>query len=198
MTPVELGKLRILIVDSNVFVAKTLFSILEEFGVAKIITCHSLEDAEKIFSTYAIDCIFVDFMIDNRAGLEFIKKLRTEKSSKNPASIPVVLITGFTDIDTITMARDAGVNEVVGKPFSAAHILLKLGSAIRNDREFIDVEEYVGPNRRRQRSENSQWAGKNDRRARPEPVVDSREIIWTEDDEERRKEERETNKIIIP
>jgi len=191
MTPNELGKLKILIVDGNVFVAKTLFYILEAFGVAKIITCHSLDEAEKIYFSYSLDCIFIDFMTGSRVGLEYIKKIRSEKSTKNPSSIPIILNTGYTDIDTIIMARDSGVSEVIGKPFSAAQVLLKLGRAIKNKRTFINVDEYVGPNRRRHRDENSEFAGKNDRRARPAPVVDSTAIVWTDDDDERRTEDRE-------
>jgi hypothetical protein len=43
----EIKKLKILIVDSNVFISKTLFSILEAFGVVKIIVCHTFKDAEQ-------------------------------------------------------------------------------------------------------------------------------------------------------
>ncbi|MDG1708428.1 MAG: hypothetical protein P8H03_06680 [Emcibacteraceae bacterium] len=41
--------LRVLIVDKNNFIAKTLYSILEAFGVRNITINQSLEDAEKSF-----------------------------------------------------------------------------------------------------------------------------------------------------
>ena len=69
-----------------------------------------------------------------------------------------------TDIDTIVMARDAGVTEVIGKPFSPDQVLQKLTNAIKNKREFIDVDEYIGPNRRRRNSNDTDWSGDNDRR----------------------------------
>ena len=70
----------------------------------------------------------------------------------------------MTDIDTIIMARDTGVTEVISKPFSPDQVFQKLENAINNPRAFIDVEEYVGPNRRRHRDISEAWDGENNRR----------------------------------
>ncbi len=163
----ELGDLKeskILIVDSNIFIAKTLFSILEAFGVGKILVCETLNEAEKKLSNTKLDCVFVDFMMGNRSGLNFIKKVREGKSVKNEQTLPIILNTGMTDIDTIIMARDAGVTEVISKPFSPDQVFQKMENAINNPRAFIDVEEYVGPNRRRRRDSSEGWDGENNRR----------------------------------
>lgn len=165
MAKTEIQDLIVLIVDSNVFIAKTLFTIIEAFGVRKIILCKTLEDAEKKFYNAEIDCIFVDFMMENKAGIEFIKKLRTNPSSKNNSDVPIILDTGVTDVDSIVMARDAGVTEVISKPFSPEQVLQKLDNAVNNRRDFIDVEEFVGPNRRRHRENHTEWEGENDRRS---------------------------------
>lgn len=164
MTATEISDLKVLIVDSNVFIAKTLYSILDAFGVKKIIVCHSLEDAQKKYLTTELDCVFVDFIMENRSGIGFIKKIRTKPGNKNEQDVPIILDTGVTDIDTIVMARDAGVTEVIGKPFSPDQVLQKLTNAIKNKREFIDVDEYIGPNRRRRNSNDTDWSGDNDRR----------------------------------
>lgn len=160
----ELRALKILIVDSNVFIAKTLYSILEAFDVRKIIICHSLKEAEETYFNSEVDCIFVDFILEKRAGIKFIRKIRTSASKKNEPKLPIILETGMTDIDTITMARDAGVTEVISKPFSPDQVLQKLENAVFNPREFIDVDEYVGPNRRRRKLDDHDWEGENDRR----------------------------------
>lgn len=168
--PKKIKDLNVLIADSNVFIAKTLYSILEVFGIRKVILCHTLKEAEKRFYNTEIDCIFVDFMMENRAGIEFIKKLRTNPSEKNNFALPIILETGLTDKDTIIMARDAGVTEVISKPFSPDQVLEKLENAVNNPREFIDADEFVGPNRRRKNLKKSEWSGENDRRAKTEPV----------------------------
>lgn len=156
--------LSIMIVDDNNFIAKTLYSILEAFGVRKITICETLEEAEKKFYNSEIDLVFIDFMMQNRSGLSFLKNIRTSNTEKNPADIPVLLNTGVTDIDTITMARDFGITEVIGKPFSPDQVHQKMHNALFNRREFINVDEYVGPNRRRRQQNNPEWDGDNERR----------------------------------
>jgi two-component system chemotaxis response regulator CheY len=164
LSPTELTKLKILIVDSNVFIAKTLFSILEAFDVGRIIVCDTIDSAEKNIREVTLDCVFIDFMMEERAGLEFIKKVREGASPKNEQALPIILNTGMTDIDTIVLARDAGVSEIISKPFSPDQVLQKMSNAIKNEREFIDVEEYIGPNRRRRKMSIMEWDGANDRR----------------------------------
>jgi DNA-binding NtrC family response regulator len=140
--------LRVLIVDNNNFIAKTLYSILEAFGVRKITICDTLEEAEKKYYNSELDVIFIDFMMENRSGLNFLKTVRASNADKNPSDIPVILNTGVTDIDTIIMARDTGITEIIGKPFSPDQIHQKMHNALFNKREFINVDEYIGPNRR--------------------------------------------------
>ena len=164
MGKTEISDLTILIADKNSFIAKTLFSILEAFGAKRIILCDDLDDAEKKFHNVEIDCIFVDFMMDKRAGLDFIRKIRTKPSTKNDPELPIILETGVTEIHSVILARDAGVTEIISKPFSPAQVLQKLDSAINRRREFIQTDDFIGPNRRRHKENNSEWAGDNDRR----------------------------------
>lgn len=165
MKPTEIKKLKILIADGNVFFSNTLYSMLEMIGVAKIRTCHTLKDAENILKTSKIDCIFIDFIMENNKGIEFIKKIRTKQIGKNSTEIPIILETGNTDKETIFNARDAGVSEIIGKPFSQDQVLQKLENAINNKREFIDVDEYIGPTRRRHKKNKTAWSGEKDRRS---------------------------------
>ncbi len=156
--------LRVLIVDNNNFIAKTLYSILEAFGVRTITICDTLEEAEKKYYNSELDVIFIDFMMENRSGLNFLKTVRASNADKNPSDIPVILNTGVTDIDTIIMARDTGITEIIGKPFSPDQIHQKMHNALFNKREFINVDEYIGPNRRRRQQNNPEWDGDNERR----------------------------------
>ncbi len=169
MALTDLSNLRIMIVDSNVFIAKTLFSILEAFNAGKIIVCETIEDAEKVITQTNLDCVFIDFMVEDRRGLGFVKTVRNMAEGKNDKTLPIILNTGLTDMKTIFMARDYGVNEIISKPFSPDQVLLKLDNAINNKREFIDMDEFIGPNRRRHKVNMTDWTGEKDRRsAKPE------------------------------
>ena len=126
----------------------------------------TLEDAERKVWELPFGCIFIDFMMEDKKGIEFIAKIRKVPGSKNKANIPIILNTAVTDIETVISARDAGVTEIVSKPFSPDHILMKLKSALNNEREFINVDDFLGPNRRRRRPDATKWDGDNDRRGK--------------------------------
>ena len=72
-----------MIVDNN-FIAKILYSTLEAFGVRKLSVCDTLEEAEKKYYNSELDVIFIDFMMENRSGLEFLKNIKTSNTEKTP------------------------------------------------------------------------------------------------------------------
>lgn len=76
--------LRVMIVDNNNFIVKTLYSILEAFRVRKLTICDTLEEAEKKYYISELEVIFIDFMMENRCGLGFLKNIRTSNTEKNP------------------------------------------------------------------------------------------------------------------
>lgn len=164
MALTDLSNLKIMIVDSNVFIARTLASILEAFNIKTIINCQTIENAEKALVRSNLDCIFIDFMMDDRTGLGFIKHVRETEGGKNEQSLPIILTTAVTDIETIILARDFGVSEIISKPFSPDQVLSKMDNAINSPRKFIDVDEYLGPNRRRQKNNKTDWEGDKNRR----------------------------------
>jgi hypothetical protein len=49
----------------------------------------------------------------------------------------------------IAAARDAGVTEFLRKPFAAQHIALRMEAFQASPREFVTVDSYMGPDRRR-------------------------------------------------
>lgn len=161
----DFAGIKAMIVDDNAFIAKTLFYILDAFGIKKITSVKSLDQAEKNFHNRSYDVIFLDFMMQNREGLDFVKMARASNCESNSADTPIILVTGYTDIDTILMARDSGITEIIGKPFSPDQVYQKTHNALFNRREFINVDDYVGPNRRRRTMNMPEWTGENDRRA---------------------------------
>lgn len=160
----DFSGLKILIVDNNSFIAKTLSSILDAFYVRKIIFCKTLKEAEKRYYERKVDCIFIDFMMENRSGLDLVKTIRSNQGNKKTPELPIILVTGYTDLETVKRARDAGITEIIGKPFSPDQVFLKLDNAINNKRDFIEVDEYVGPSRRRHKVNKTDFKDDNDRR----------------------------------
>lgn len=86
-------------------------------------TEHELEIVSTIDDAAAhcddtVDLFLLDILIDNeRAGLEFVKKLRRAGFVK-----PLVAITALSSEADIESCRNAGLNAVLVKPYSIMHL----------------------------------------------------------------------------
>ena len=145
----DFRKSTVLIVDDNDFFRKLIEAMLRAFRVGTIIQAADGESGFFEVKKREIDCVIVDWRMGPVDGLSFARKIRTSEESPNP-EMPIVLCTAYTELDRILDARDAGVNEILAKPVSAAHLYNKLAAALFDKREFVSVQSYTGPDRRRQ------------------------------------------------
>lgn len=137
-----------LIVDDDLYIAKIMRSILESFEVAQVRMSATYDDACGILNSGKFDCIFIDNMTRKKNGLKLAEYIRhSEKADLK--TVPIILYTAFTGLQSIIKARDAGVTEVLTKPVSPEQIMKKMTNALFNQREFIDTDIYSGPDRRR-------------------------------------------------
>ena len=97
------------------------------------------------------DIILLDWNAHPVNGETFVRQLRRVE---NPpvAETPVIATIANVDRETVFAARDAGVNVVLLRPFSAAQLLDKVMWTLGQDTPFIRSEFYVGPDRRRFRA----------------------------------------------
>ena len=100
-------------------------------------------------------------MMEPMDGIAFTRRLRTNRVSPSP-HIPVILLAAHTDHTTVIEARDAGVNAFAVKPVSAEHMRRKITLVMNDPRQFIQSEDYVGPDRRRR---DLPLVGRRDRRS---------------------------------
>ena len=63
------------------------------------------------------------------------------------------MLTGYTHIERVRQARDAGVNEFLAKPVSVKAIMTRLISVIEHPRPYVRTKSYFGPCRRRRGDE---------------------------------------------
>ena len=75
---------------------------------------------------------------------------------------PVVMLAIDPTESQIMAARDAGVHEVLRKPFTLSDLLLRVDTVLNKKRDWVEGMGYVGPDRRRFNS--AQFAGQRRRR----------------------------------
>lgn len=143
----DLSMLTVLVVDDNRHMRDIVTQILRSLGVRRVIVAEDgLAAFDKLRAT-AVDIVIVDHMMTPITGTEFTHLVRNREDSPNPF-VPILMMTGYADKDTIIGARNAGVHDIVVKPVSAARISGRLADLILRPRNFIRTKTFFGPDRR--------------------------------------------------
>lgn len=138
----------VLIVDDNHHMRSLIKELLKAVGVNKVFEAADPTEAFELLKTNPIDLLLVDFSMPMIDGVEFVHMIRNSADSPNPF-IPIIMVTGHSERSKVTAARDAGVNEFLVKPINAKSLLMRLQAVADNPRQFIKVNNYFGPDRRR-------------------------------------------------
>ncbi len=144
----DLSSVNILIVDDNPHSRATLRTILGTIGVKSVIEADNADFAFDLLGQTPVDIVLTDYEMKPVGGLALVKRIRSDEQSPDPM-IPVIMVTGHTEVDKVTAARDAGVTEFVAKPVSVRTVVQRLQSVIARPRDFVKAEHFFGPDRRR-------------------------------------------------
>ncbi|NQU62610.1 MAG: response regulator [Rhodospirillales bacterium] len=161
MSPYDLSKLSILLLESSFLVRNLLIDVFDSLGVASVQSTADPEVAFDLFKAAPVDIVISDWSLD-LDGMAFLRRLRTDPESPNPF-VPVIICTAKSEMRDVCEARDMGMTEYLTKPVSANHIYSRIVSLIEHDRQFIKVGDFFGPDRRRHVGDPSE--GKERRRA---------------------------------
>jgi two-component system chemotaxis response regulator CheY len=169
MAGYDLSNLSVVVAEDNAFLRQILVRMLRGLGVGDIRQTADGERALQLLETFPADIAFVDWVMAPIDGIEFLRRIRHEKGSPNPY-LPVVMVTGYTDLHRVCEARDGGVTEFLVKPFSVNSLAKRLSTIIENPRPFLRTADYFGPDRRTHDDPNY---GGPDRRAPERVELDS-------------------------
>ncbi|MBL6959178.1 MAG: response regulator [Rhodospirillales bacterium] len=153
MSVYNLERLNFLIVDDNKHMRALVKSILHALGVKSCLEASDGADAFKELRHFPADIIICDWNMSPLDGLDFVRLVRTGKDSPNPF-VPIIMLTGHTEMNRVLEARDSGVHEFLAKPISAKKLYSRVRSIIERPREFVRAGMYFGPDRRRAASSN--------------------------------------------
>lgn len=79
------------------------------------------------------DLILLDVMMPDSSGFEICRRL---KATPETASIPVIFLTGETDVEQKVRGFDVGAVDYIQKPFDTAELTARVRSALRTKRYF--------------------------------------------------------------
>lgn len=131
------AKATILVVDDEESILDTLSGILEDEGY-EVITASSGEDAITRFKEFSPDVVLLDVWLPGIDGIEVLKRI---KESNN--SIPVIMISGHSNIATAMNAVNLGAYYFLEKPLTLETVLI----LVRNAIEKYELKKRLGEER---------------------------------------------------
>lgn len=173
MGGLDLGELQVLVVEDNLFSRQLLRTALKGLGINEIREASDGADALKMLRVRVPDMVFIDWDMPGVDGVELTRLIRTAPDSPDPF-LPVIMVTGHATVYHVVAARDAGVNEYLIKPFSAAGLFGRMRAVIERPRRFVRLKHYFGPDRRRH--DPASWRGKGRRIDDPDAVLSQEQV----------------------
>ncbi len=136
-----------MVVDDSPFALDLTTNALAGFGIKVRYLCHSGAEAVEILKDHTIDLLVVDCEMPEMDGFEVVRWLRRSKLEPN-AFIPVIMTAAHVRKSKVGQARDCGASFIITKPFSASVLLERIVWSARDQRPFLEVGDYFGPDRR--------------------------------------------------
>jgi len=162
MSGYDFESLKVLVADDSRQMRVLISSFLGGFGVRDIHEANDAIEAFEEIKNLDPDLVITDWRMPPTDGIELVIKIRTDPDSPNPY-LPVIMLTGFTELHRVKQARDAGVTAFLAKPISAAALYKRLCSVVDDRRPFVRVGAFFGPDRR-SKVRDDKYAGRERRR----------------------------------
>ena len=108
----------ILIVDDSSVDLMIAKSIVEKIGFETICITNPSSAINRAAHN-KIDVILLDNLMPEKTGLELASELKANPLTKN---IPIIMVTGYDDSETIINALQIGVSDFIKKPYTKAKI----------------------------------------------------------------------------
>ena len=145
----DLQRVRVLIIGDNPFSLWLTRSTLHALNIRTIAEANGVDDGIAALESFAPDLILVDWEMPPDDGIEFVKRVRSN-TKLDARFTPIILVSGYSEMWRVQVARDARVNEYVVKPYTAKALYAKIRAIAENPRPFISAAGgYFGPDRRR-------------------------------------------------
>jgi two-component system chemotaxis response regulator CheY len=112
-----------LVVDDSSTIRKILTAYLETLGFDVSIAVNGRDGLERLKQMEKPDVVLVDWNMPEMDGLSFLRAVR---ATDDYAALPVMMVTTNAELSNVTEALDAGANEYLMKPFTAAMVREKL------------------------------------------------------------------------
>ena len=132
MAVAEFDGVRILLIEDQLFIRSMTARMLNGIGFKEILQARDGKEAIDLMSSVGetVDVVLCDLKMPNMDGFEFVTKLRA-LPLESVARVPVVVLTGTSDSDSVQRLRNLGIVGYIVKPASTQTIVERVRAALR-------------------------------------------------------------------
>jgi len=145
--PQAVRKLNFLVIEDNTFQRALLTETLRSIGVTRMETADSFAYAFEMCKHFLPQIILCNWSPEFD-GIGFTRSMRRGETIIRKQTA-VIMVTAQATAESVELARRAGVDEYVIKPFNTGSLVNRIEAVIYRRRQFIDSPIYAGPCRRR-------------------------------------------------
>ena len=146
MTP-RVDAVSVLVLDDHRFMQQVMRIILMGLGVKNVTAALNVDDALRHLENETFDLVIADYRLNGPSGADFTRLVRSAHGGDR--FIPIIACTADTTPQIIRELRDAGADEILGKPVSPRTVCAKINSVANARRNFVNAPGFFGPDRRR-------------------------------------------------
>ena len=129
-------KNRILIVDDEEGIRFTLNKFLTKAGY-EVVTAESFDEAVICITDSDFDVIFADIILKGKTGIDVLREIKSRG-----ISAPVIMITGYPNIDTASEAIRLGAFDYIPKPIQKDALFHAIDVALQYKTVIDEREKY--------------------------------------------------------
>lgn len=118
----------ILLIEDDLTFSRILEGFLTKKGY-QITTSHKGKDGLKAFESRTFDFILLDYRLPDTTGMDILLEIR-----KSNTTVPVVMMTSFSDIRTAVKAIKSGAYEYITKPVNPDELLMILQQGLKKEK----------------------------------------------------------------
>lgn len=119
--------MNVLIVDDYKTMLKIVGNLLRQLGFTNIDEATDGSMALNMFSEKQYGLIISDWNMEPMSGLDLLKQVR---AAANNNKVPFIMVTAESKTENVIIAKQAGVNNYIVKPFNAETLKTKISSVL--------------------------------------------------------------------
>lgn len=125
----------ILVVDDDPAVLRSIASLLSQDY--EVVACSSAEEAIAHVSRNAVDAVLTDIRMPTLSGMELLDQIR-----RILPDIPIILMTGYAEMDTVISAVKKKAFDFITKPFSPDVLMESVARAMQEHKTTFEQQQF--------------------------------------------------------